>query len=97
MIFAYSGPILLVLTIITSNTAEAQDLENLKKLLAIQQAQIASIERIPPGTVNAFAGVNVPKGWLPCDGREISQKAYARLFEALGLTMHGRGVGPGVQ
>ena len=41
---------------------------------------------MPPGAITAFAGTNVPTGWLPCDGRAVSRTNYARLFAAVGTT-----------
>ena len=40
----------------------------------------------PPGTVVAFAGVTPPAGWLVCDGSEVSQTLYPRLFASVGAT-----------
>jgi microcystin-dependent protein len=37
----------------------------------------------PPGTIVAFAGTNIPSGWLLCDGRGLAQSAYPRLFSAI--------------
>jgi microcystin-dependent protein len=39
---------------------------------------------IPPGSISAFAGINTPLGWLPCDGRIVSAADYPALFNALG-------------
>ena len=38
---------------------------------------------IPPGTINAFGGTNVPGGWLLCDGRAISSAQYPKLYAAI--------------
>jgi microcystin-dependent protein len=45
---------------------------------------------VPTGAVLAFAGeaVNVPEGWLPCDGASLSSAAYPGLFSVIG-TAHG--------
>jgi microcystin-dependent protein len=43
--------------------------------------------RVPVGTVVAFAGdarSGVPKGWLLCDGAEVSRDQYPELFAAIG-------------
>jgi microcystin-dependent protein len=40
----------------------------------------------PPGTVVAFAGTNVPSGWLLCDGSAVSRLSYAALFSAIAVT-----------
>jgi microcystin-dependent protein len=39
---------------------------------------------IPPGTVVAYAGPNIPAGWRICDGGAISRTTYASLFAAIG-------------
>lgn len=44
------------------------------------------------GTVNAFAGANIPPGWLLCDGSEISRADYSSLFKVIG-TIWGEGDG----
>lgn len=38
----------------------------------------------PVGSIMAFGGVNVPSGWLLCDGAAISRTAYASLFAVIG-------------
>ncbi|HAB18260.1 MAG TPA: phage tail protein [Verrucomicrobiota bacterium] len=40
---------------------------------------------IPPGTVVAFAGSNIPRGWLLCDGTALlrADSKYQRLFTAI--------------
>lgn len=38
----------------------------------------------PAGSVMAFAGTNVPSGWLLCDGRPLASTNYPRLYEAIG-------------
>lgn len=39
---------------------------------------------VPTGTIFAFAGVNIPDGWLICDGASYDQEAYKALAKALG-------------
>lgn len=39
---------------------------------------------IPSGAVLPFAGVTTPKGFLLCDGSEVSRITYAKLFEIIG-------------
>nr|BFD32711.1 hypothetical protein GTC16762_23290 [Pigmentibacter ruber] len=49
--------------------------------------------KVPAGTVVAFAGKVIPKGWLLCDGKVISRKGeYQALFDSIG-TAHGQGDG----
>lgn len=38
---------------------------------------------IPAGTIVPFAGVNVPSGWLFCNGQAVSRSTYASLFNAI--------------
>src|SRR5574344_1256757 len=44
------------------------------------------------GTIFAFAGNDIPKGYLPCNGSAISRETYADLFEVIGTT-YGAGDG----
>lgn len=36
------------------------------------------------GSVQSFATISAPTGWIECDGREISRTLYARLFQRIG-------------
>lgn len=47
------------------------------------------------GIVVAFAGDNIPNGWLPCDGRTLDKNnpQYAPLFAVIG-TIHGGSATP---
>lgn len=45
----------------------------------------------PPGTVIAFAGVNIPNGYSLCDGGDLDKRTYPKLFEAIGYTYGGSG------
>ena len=38
----------------------------------------------PPGSITAFGGVNIPDGWLLCDGQAFSASSYPRLYSAIG-------------
>ena len=46
--------------------------------------------KIPSGTVVAFAGEvsSIPKGWLYCDGQELSKEEYPELSNALSLVTY---------
>jgi hypothetical protein len=49
-------------------------------------------EACPVGTVAAFAGEQMPEGWLPCDGRMLKRNAYTEsLYAAIG-TLYGEGI-----
>ncbi|MDR2426785.1 MAG: phage tail protein [Endomicrobium sp.] len=39
---------------------------------------------VPPGTVIAYAGTNIPAGYLLCDGREVAISDYPDLFASIG-------------
>lgn len=43
----------------------------------------------PAGTVISFAGVNIPAGYLNCDGAAYSQAKYPALYAAIGTTWGG--------
>lgn len=52
----------------------------------------STINLIPAGTMQMFAGNTIPAGWLLCDGSAISRTDYAKLFSAIGTT-YGAGDG----
>ena len=52
----------------------------------------ANLEVEPIGTIYAFAGNNIPVGYLPCNGSEINRETYADLFAVIGTT-YGSGNG----
>ena len=54
------------------------------------QEQIPDGELI--GSIAAFAGSNLPAGWLLCDGSAISRTTYSALFDVVGTT-YGAGNG----
>jgi microcystin-dependent protein len=41
--------------------------------------------------VVAYAGANIPAGWLPCDGREMPVTGNEALFQLIGTTFGGNG------
>ncbi|MCB9662550.1 MAG: tail fiber protein [Alphaproteobacteria bacterium] len=47
---------------------------------------------VPVGVVVASVGLQVPAGWLVCDGAEVARADYPELFATLG-TAHGSGDG----
>lgn len=51
-----------------------------------------NLEVEPIGTIFAFAGNNIPSGYLPCNGSAISRTTYADLFAVIGTT-YGAGDG----
>ncbi|MCY1080733.1 phage tail protein [Archangium lansingense] len=44
---------------------------------------------VPVGTIVAYAGPNIPEGWLRCDGSTQSKTTYADLYAAVGDTYKG--------
>lgn len=52
----------------------------------------ANLEVEPIGTIFAFAGNDIPSGYLPCNGGAISRTTYADLFAVIGTT-YGSGDG----
>lgn len=52
----------------------------------------ANLEVEPIGTIFAFAGNDIPSGYLPCNGGAISRTTYADLFAVIGTT-YGSGNG----
>lgn len=52
----------------------------------------ANLEVEPIGTIYAFAGNDIPTGYLPCNGSAISRETYADLFAVIGTT-YGSGDG----
>lgn len=51
------------------------------------------LKAVPAGTVVAFAGPNIPDGWLVCNGSEVPQSSYPRLYQAIGNTYGAPGNG----
>ncbi|WPB81310.1 tail fiber protein [Archangium violaceum] len=52
---------------------------------------------VPVGTIVAYAGANIPEGWLRCDGSTKSQSTYKDLFDAIGHTYKGSSTPPSGQ
>lgn len=51
-----------------------------------------TVQVIPTGMINPFAGTAAPTGWLLCDGSAVSRTTYAALFAVTG-TAYGSGDG----
>ena len=47
---------------------------------------------LPAGVITSFGGINIPEGWLKCDGSLILRTEYIRLFNAIG-ELYGSGDG----
>jgi microcystin-dependent protein len=78
----------------TWNAGEVLSAADLNASFSALQAQIADLQKrtVPAGTVAAFAGPDVPAGWLLCNGGEVARAEYPELFAAIG-TVHGSGNG----
>lgn len=59
---------------------------------AVERSMITAAERIPIGSVTAFAGATAPTGHLLCYGQEVSRTTYADLFSVISTAF---GVGNG--
>lgn len=44
------------------------------------------IRNTPVGSVISYAGTDIPKGWLECDGSSVSRVVYNPLFKSIGTT-----------
>jgi len=49
------------------------------------------VQSIPPGTISAYGGPNIPSGWLYCNGTSYGTGAFPALFGAIGYTWGGSG------
>ena len=49
-------------------------------------------DTLPIGSMVPFGSINVPAGWLVCDGSEVSRTTYSELFAVIG-TSYGAGDG----
>ena len=44
---------------------------------------------VPPGSISAYAGPNIPGGWLYCNGAAYAAASFPALFGAIGYTWGG--------
>lgn len=59
---------------------------------AVTRSRIEESQRIPSGSIMAFAGTSAPSGWVLCTGQAVSRTTYSALFAAIG-TRYGNGDG----
>ena len=50
-------------------------------------ANVVAVTPIPVGGIITYGGINLPDGWLLCDGAQISQATYPNLFAVVGGTL----------
>lgn len=67
---------------------EADTLPELRKKLSSLETEFKKIQPQPVGSVQLFAGENVPDGWLLCNGAQYDQKDYPELYEVIGTTFN---------
>lgn len=48
-------------------------------------------DAVPIGTIAAFGGVNLPAGWMMCNGSSLSSTTFPDLYKAIGTTWGGIG------
>ena len=60
----------------------------------VKQFTATEIGKTSPklGQILAYAGDNIPVGWLPCDHRMLRRRSYPELFRVMG-TQYGDGDG----
>lgn len=70
-----------------------QAINAVSKKIDVLEAATPPPGAIPPtGTVVATAAINIPAGWLECEGQAVERSTYADLFAAIGTT-YGAGDG----
>jgi microcystin-dependent protein len=56
-----------------------------KDVMAITRALVLRNNRlVPTGSIQAYAGMTAPPGWLMCDGSEVSKNTYYYLYSIIG-------------
>ncbi len=73
----------------TNKTVYADN--RLSKFITSGNYYLDSYMIIPYGTIIQSAAVNIPNGWLVCNGAEILKETYMNLYIAIGYTYGGSG------
>lgn len=60
-----------------------------KAIINYIEERLASLSIVPVGSIFAFPSINVPSGYLPCEGQELSSSQYPELYSIIGNTFGG--------
>lgn len=71
--------------IAVGNTLEIPAGGSLEILAIVTQGDPTATPLAPVGSLTMFAGVNIPNGWLVCQGQTVSRSTYATLFSVIGV------------
>jgi microcystin-dependent protein len=52
---------------------------------------LSGLSQVPVGTIIAYAGNSIPRGWLLCDGSKKDKQRFLNLFKAIQYTYGGSG------
>lgn len=67
-----------------SEFEEIRNMKDLKNEINRLRRDLSSVAESPLGVVEMWAGVEVPEGYVLCDGREVKQTDYPELYGAIG-------------
>ena len=83
-----------IATIKLSERASKQDIENGTAMRVVCADVVKQYFDVicPPGMIGFFHAMDVPEGWLLCNGATVSRTTYSRLFAKIG-TKYGAGDG----
>ena len=73
---------------VSGNVTTTQDVQT-RSVYATGNYYLDNYVLIPAGTVIQSAAINVPTGWLNCDGTSLSRTTYPDLFSAIEYTYGG--------
>jgi len=73
---------------VSGNVTTTQDVHS-RSVYATGNYYLDNYVLIPAGTVIQSAAINVPTGWLNCDGSLLSRTTYPDLFSAIAYTYGG--------
>lgn len=67
------------------------DIKSIRELMAENRelhAELAGLQPLPLGTVQMWAGSEVPEGYVLCNGQELRTTEYPELYKVLGSTFN---------